>query len=526
MSQITDCFIPLTQTRQFSTTLTDYLRQAPELSPFYHRFPNPENYLPQIQEKEKSYPDTARRQLVSTLKEQYEGISDAPVAQIERLADARTFTLTTGHQLNIFSGPLYFHYKIMTVINAARQLNAQYPDYHFVPLYWMATEDHDLDEIRSFSLFGKKWTWETAQSGAVGKMHTQGLSELAAETGEALEPFATAYQQSETLAEGTRRYVHALYGDQGLLVLDADAAALKEQFVPVMEDDLFQHSAQRCVQETTEKLTQAGYSDQVFPRPINLFYLGEGFRERIEKQDDGSFRVLNTDLSFSADELKTVLHQNPERFSPNVVLRPLYQEVILPNLSYTGGPAEVVYWFQLRQVFVHFGVPFPMLLPRNFALYLNRPVLKKMNKAELSAEDLFLPAHEIKRRYVSQQADTELTLSDEKKALHQLFEQVATKAKAVDASLVGWVRAQEAQQQKALEKVAQRLRKAEEQKHETIIRQIEKIKEKLFPNQSLQERTENVLSFSINKPEFLKEVQERLHPFDFRLHVLTEEAGK
>lgn len=523
MPTFSDCQISLAQTGHFSTALTDYLSETDKLQPFYRRFPRPENFIAQIKEKQAHFTTEDRERLTDALLRQYEGLEHTDTLNIEQLNDPNTFTLTTGHQLNIFSGPLYFHYKIMTVINAARELRSRYPKYNFVPVYWMASEDHDLEEIRSFRLFGKTWAWETEQTGAVGRFHTEGLTQLVHDIGEDLSPFAEAYHESKTLAEATRRFVHSLYGSEGLLVLDADEAELKQAFAPIIEDDLFTHTAEKKVRQTTRQLEELGYPDQVFPRPINFFYLHDGARERIERQENGSFQVLNTDLHFSEDELKSRLQENPERFSPNVVMRPLYQECILPNVSYTGGPAEVAYWFQLREVFRHYEIPFPILLPRNFVLYLNKTTLKKMDKAALEVTDLFKDTHQIKKEYLAEQSENEFSLDREKGQLAGVFEDIARKADHVDSSLVDWTKSQEAQIHKVLDRIEQRLRKAEEKKHETVIRQIEGIKDKLFPDGGLQERSENVLNFYINDRNFLRSVQQRLDPFDFRLHVLTEE---
>ncbi|MGF1533640.1 MAG: bacillithiol biosynthesis cysteine-adding enzyme BshC [Bernardetiaceae bacterium] len=514
--------LPLAETGHFSTLLTHYLEAAPQLKKFYGHPPHPDSFLAQIQSKSQSFTAPQRQTLVEALQRQYSGLPDAPHQVMASLCDPKTFVLTTGHQLNIFSGPLYFHYKIITVINAAQQLQACYPDYRFVPVYWMASEDHDIAEIRSFQLFGKQWTWETTQQGPVGRFAPNGIGAISEQIGQTLSPFSEAYAAADTLAAATRRYVHALYGDQGLLVVDGDEASLKAAFVDVMRQDLFEHRPYHLVQSTTEDLVAAGYKDQIFVRPINLFYLMDGLRERIERQGE-DFVVLNTDLRFSAPQLEDLLRAHPERFSPNVVLRPLYQEMILPNLSYTGGPAEIGYWLQLKGMFDGFGVPFPVLLPRNFVLFINKTSVKKMEKVGLTVPELFLPTHQIKRHYVEEQAGDALDLAHQREAIAEVFAQLAAQADQLDPSLVGWVKAQETQVQKMIDKVAQRFRKAEEQKHQIVIRQINTLKEKLFPEGGLQERHENVLSFLLNDPDFLRRVQERLDAFDARLHVLIDE---
>jgi bacillithiol synthase len=162
---------PLSDTRAFSSFFLDYVDRKEILKPFYGRYPTIENFEGQIQDKKRTYTMSTRRILHEVLQKQYQKVEAAePVTRnINALLDENTFTVTTGHQLNIFTGPLYFIYKIVTVINACKALKKHYPHYEFVPVYWMASEDHDYDEIKYFRLFGKKYTWNTKQSGAVGR---------------------------------------------------------------------------------------------------------------------------------------------------------------------------------------------------------------------------------------------------------------------------------------------------------------------------------------------------------------------
>ncbi len=163
--------VAFADTHAFTPFFLDYIQQSEPLKSFYNRFPIPSAFKDQISEKQKSFPDETRKILVDTLKKQYSNLplSSAVTNNIDALKDSKTFTVVTGHQLNVFTGPLYFIFKIVTVINTCRQLQKEYPGYKFVPVYWMASEDHDYEEIKSFRLYGKKYTWQTEQSGAVGR---------------------------------------------------------------------------------------------------------------------------------------------------------------------------------------------------------------------------------------------------------------------------------------------------------------------------------------------------------------------
>lgn len=357
--------IPLEKTHAFSSLFLDYLAGKPELSSFYHRRPELDSISAQIEEKSQQFPQAQRDTLVSVLQSQYEGleVTEAVKTNLQALADGKTFTVTTGHQLNILTGPLYFIFKIATVVDACRTLAEKHPRYKFVPVYWMASEDHDLAEINHVHLFGRKLTWETSQTGPVGRMSTEGLDKMMSEIQERLPVFEKAYNNFDTLADAVRCYVNELFGEHGVVVIDADHHDLKQALIPVIKDDVLHHNANDLAENASKQLGDLGYKTQIFPRKINFFYLEPGQRNRIVREGD-TWQVLNTEKSFSEEELLEEISAKPENFSPNVVLRPLYQELILPNLAYIGGPAEAAYWLQLKGVFDHFQAPLPLIMPQ------------------------------------------------------------------------------------------------------------------------------------------------------------------
>ena len=514
--------LDFSQTHAFSPIFLDYIHQKESLREFYHRPPQLDSFKEQLAEKQLS--QAQRADLVQALEEQYASleVSEAARSNIRALAEANTFTITTGHQLNIFSGPLFFIYKLVTTVNACRKLQEAYPNYRFVPVYWMASEDHDFDEINHFYLFGQKYQWETDQQGAVGRFGLEGLEQVLEALPEPAPLFEKAYREHDTLAQATRYFVNELLGEQGLVVLDADTAVLKKHLVSVMQDDALHHTAQGAVTAASEKLEKMDYRTQVFPREINLFYLTDQQRERLIAED-GQWLVNNTDQRFSEEALRQEMETHPERFSPNVVLRPLYQEMILPNLGYVGGPGELAYWLQLKPVFDHYQVAFPVLLPRNFGLVISKTNAKKLSKVGLSTTELFQDTNTLIKRFVESNAESSLSLSEEKAALADVYRQVEEKVLAVDGSLKGFIGAESSKAFKSLENIEKRLKKAEEQKQETAVGQIESLKEKLFPDGGLQERQENLLTYYINNPHFLDELLEVFDPFDLRFNVLSEE---
>jgi len=423
------------------------------------------------------FPASNRTVLYEALCDQYKKTvtSKKTKDNLQQLQKNTSFTIVTGHQLNLFTGPLYFLYKIVSTINLSAQLQQKYPKYTFVPVYWMATEDHDFDEINYFNFKGKKLQWYTDASGAVGRLQTKGLDKvfqsLSEEIGNntnanALKTlFETAYLKHDTLTDATRYIANALFGEYGLVIVDGDDQRLKKQLIPFAKKDILENLAFEKVTESVKKLNAlaAGYPIQVNPREINYFYVKEGIRERIIAKN-GGFQINETGISFSKEELVQELQNYPERFSPNVIARPLYQEIILPNLCYIGGGGEIGYWLELKEMFSAMNITFPMLLLRNSALIVTKKQSRKLEKLELSIE---------------------------KKHLEEQFKNLYELAQLTDKSFLGAVKAQEIKQKKGLDKLEKRLLKAQKRKLKDQVVRMTELQNELFPNQSLQERNEN-----------------------------------
>lgn len=514
--------VSLEETECFAPIFIDYINKKEALKPFYNQYPSIENFGELMQKRRLS--DKHRTTLVDVLSAQYGPLNHSGAVEynIHSLTNANTYTVTTGHQLNIFTGPLYFIYKIVTVINACKSLKAQYPDAHFVPVYWMASEDHDFAEISHFNLFGKKYQWENDQTGPVGRMKPYSLSSLIDQLPEPVPLFEQAYLDHSTLADAVRYYVNELFGDQGLVVIDADHKKLKQLFAPIVEQDIFEGKSNALVEKASKDLDLAGYKNQAFSRAINFFYMEDGLRERIVKEGD-VFKVLNTDKEFTADQMKQLIAESPESFSPNVIMRPVYQEVILPNLAYAGGPSEIAYWLQLKGVFDHYQIPFPALMPRVFGLVVNKSLEKKVQKLKLTDRDLFRSIHKLKETYLEKHGENGFGLEAERAELAKVFERIKARAEEIDGSLTGFIGAEGSKSFKSLENISKRLKKAEEQNNDTAMSQIDTIKEKLFPNDGLQERHDNFLTFQLNHPEFVAELLDKFDAFDFRFHILHDE---
>ena len=504
---------PLNQIKGFGKLLINYLADDQALKSLYGNAPKLSSFQAQIDSKK----SINRSLLVEVLQDQYQGLSNIP--DLTCLEESKTFTVTTGHQLNLFTGPLYVIFKIISTINLARSLKKAYPAYHFVPVYWMASEDHDWDEINHFHLFGKKIQWDTTQKGPVGRFDISEMSELWSSLPSNIPIFKESYTGAKNLSDAVRKYMHALFGSEGLVCIDADDVRLKKCLIPVMETDLFEHKHLASVKSSNEKLSDLGYTPQIYAREINFFYMQDGMRERIEKQGE-EYQVLNQPIRFSKQELQREIQTHPDRFSPNVVLRPLYQELILPNLAYLGGAAEVAYWFQLKGIFDLHQTPFPILLPRNFGLIIPPLEAKRLNKLDISIPELFQDEGKLKLDYINKHSKNPLDLGNEHERLSTLMSKIAQKAQAIDETLEASVLAEETRWQKGLERLTKKMRKAEERNQATGLGQLKAIKNTLFPGNTWQERHTNFLEFALNYPTFTKELLKVLDPLRFDLYVM------
>lgn len=495
--------IPFKKTGYFSNLICDYLDRKESLGPFYNRFPDLDGFKGQIVEKS-SFTMENRKELVHVLEEQYANTdtSKATSANISLLGRETSFTVVTGHQLNLFTGPLYFLYKIITTINLARELKRAYPEYNFVPIYWMATEDHDFEEINYFNFKGKKLQWNKKVSGAVGPMDTGGLEAIleafSNEMGNSISAnrlkkwFREAYLEHNDLTDATRFLANELFGEYGLVILDGNDARLKRLLAPYIKRDLLENSSHKRVVGTIDRLKELpeDYGIQVNPREINYFYLLKGIRGRILREG-GTYYVHDTDIRFSEEEILGELENHPERFSPNVITRPLYQEVILPNLCYVGGGGELAYWLQLKAMFDEMGVPFPILLLRNSALVITQKQYDKLERMDISVVDLFLKQNSFINKKIREISNIDIDLGPQKKHLTDQFRDLYVLADKTDPTFLRAVKAQEVKQLKGLEHLEKRLLKAQKRKLEDQVKRMVDIQNQLFPNRSLQERNLN-----------------------------------
>ncbi len=513
-------------TGRFAPIVCDYIEGSRALREFYTRTPDKKGLEDALSSRQ--FDPGMRATLCTAINQGYSGVEVPPAVRknIDALRREGTFTVTTGHQLCLFTGPLYVPFKILNTVRLAAELStAQRP---VVPVFWMATEDHDRDEIDHVRVAGTKLSWPGSAGGAVGRMKLKGIEALLAELDPLLGsgPHAeelrailrSAYQEERTLAEATRHFVNALFGRFGVVVVDGDDPALKRAFAPIMQEELLNEVAARSVRYANEKL-EPHYTIQAHVRDLNLFHMRPGHRSRIERDGD-QYKVLDDGPVFTLDNLVIELQLRPQQFSPNVLLRPVYQETVLPNIAYVGGGGELAYWLQLRWLFQALQVPMPALLLRTSAAFLSEKQAARVRSLGLEIADLFTSKVELEKRVALERASFSTSLNEERSAHSQFYTDLAVRAKAADPSLEASVGARAAQALKGLDKIERQLVRAAKQQQADALRQLGEVLTTLFPD-GLQERSDNFMPwYAAEGPAFFDRLLEALDPLDPQFSVI------
>jgi bacillithiol biosynthesis cysteine-adding enzyme BshC len=515
----------------FSRLVTDYLGDKQEIKPFYGYAPDATGLAKAIDERCK-FP-VNRQVLVGSLSRQYQHLAQSPetAENINSLLRENTFTVCTAHQPNLLTGYLYFIYKILHAIKLAEQLNALHPDKHFVPVYYMGSEDNDLEELGTFRFRSEKYAWDgSGQTGAVGRMATSGLKHVLDNLFKLFGPpgknctdlremISNAYLKHKTIADATQYLVNELFGRYGLVVLNPDDASLKATFIPVMEDELLHQNALPVIARQIALLGE-NYKIQAHPRPINLFDLSDQLRERIEQQGE-NWIVVNTNINWTKDEMLAELRQHPERFSPNVMLRGLYQETILPDVAFIGGGAEVAYWLQLKALFGHYNIFYPNIHLRQSVLCIPANQSKLRQQLEFSIADIFQPELQLVKEYIARHTENEWQTNGETTAIETIFQNLKQKATAVDATLSAASEAVLVKMKRQLAELEKKMLRAEKKKMQVQMDRINRLKTSLFPSGSLQERVENFMEYYLEYgPQFLDSVKDGIEPLHPKFLVI------
>lgn len=492
--------IAYADTGRFSAAVIDHLASEPFIREFLQLSPDREGLRSAA--RERAFEPAHRAVLCEALERQHARLVLDPAVRrnLDRLRDERSLTVTTGHQLCLFTGPLYLPYKILNVIRLARTME-QDLGRPVIPVFWMASEDHDLAEVDHAVINGQAVRWTSGGAGAVGRLALTGISAQVeevvtalgggAEAAQIASMLREAYREDRTLAEATRHFVHALFGRFGLVIIDGDDPALKRLFAPVIQEEVVNRITERTVRYANDRIGER-YKVQAHAREINLFHLREGHRSRIVPDGD-HYQVLDGGARWTLDQLMVEVHLRPQDFSPNVLLRPVYQEMVLPNIAYVGGGGELAYWVQLRWLFQALRVPMPVVMLRTSAATISAKQMRQWTDAGLSTSDLFAPLDPMKAAVAKRGAGFATDLLAERTELDRLYAVILAKAAQGDASLRGAADARRTQALRGVDRLEKAMVRAAKRDQEVIMRRMDAIHNAVVPGGGLQERRDNIL---------------------------------
>ena len=530
--------IPYNSLNIYSELIKDYQDENKGLISSITSFPSMDSLINLSDFKLKEFPDANRNKLIEVFRDQYVDIKISKNVEknLKFLSKKNTVTITTGHQLSLMTGPLYFIYKIISIIKLSNQLNNKKTGNHYIPVFWMASEDHDFEEISSFYFKGRKIAWNETNGGPVGELSIEKLDCLrlfieeelgVSESSMAIKTIIKeTYLSTKTLSEATFGIVNRLFCDYGLLILDANSRKLKEIMIPFFKHELFDQNCQKQVKIQTDTLRKdynKNYKPQVNPREINLFYITKGERNRIIKTNNG-FELSDLKILFTNAEMEKELIEFPERFSPNVLIRPLYQEVILPNIAYIGGAGEISYWLQLKAFFDNQNIILPILIIRDSALLVSSKISKRIAKLNISYSDLLNGKNHLINNKIKELSSISLDLQFLKNKLDSQFEYLEKIVSKTDSSFEGAVRAQKAKQYKGIDNLEKKLLRAQKRKLNDQVKKIELIYDILFPNNTLQERKENFFDYYLQFDyNFIPDLMNNFDPLNKEFTILESE---
>ena len=458
----------------------------------------------QIKAKSESF-KLERETLSNQIEKQYSGftLNEKVKQNIIALKLDNTFTVTTGHQLNLLGGPAFCLYKIAQTISMAEKLSLEDPKNNFVPVFWLASEDHDLEEIAKVEVYGKELKLNNLTGPAVGGMIPELDSLKQDELWKTLERtthfkwlkevFSEAYNGSRTLAEATRFWVNSIFGDQGIVVVDGDDTELKKELVWVFEKEINENFVKADVDAQTEILLKQGGKKQVNPRELNFFYLTD--EKRIRPTIEGGKISIEGLGYFTKNELIELLKKEPENFSPNALMRPIYQEMVLPNVMYVGGGGEVAYWLQLNKAFKSLNLPFPFLSLRNSIFILSKSWLSKWNKMQLEVQDVLLKKEDLLSKYREMNNAIFKFSNPSMASFQELILNFQEQIKNVDAPMAGKFGKETKAMIKEMAKWQKQMDALSKDKVESKLIQISKLKDQVFPSGVAQERVSSFLPF-------------------------------
>ncbi len=465
---------------------------------------------------------------------------------INLLEKNNTVIVITGQQLGLFVSPLYTIYKTITTIMLADKLNAEKNGFHFVPVFWLETEDHDFQEVNHFNFWANDGTlakinYEDDQRDKYVSIGSRGLNdkiipilkqlrenlqetEFTASLAEALDRI---YKPGRPWHEAFSDQMKMLFEEYGLLLFNPSTASVKEKSVEFFEQIINKNTELlEEIADQSGRLEQSGYFQQVHVQDNKsyLFYkTKEGKREAIIRDGD-FFRIFDHDEKLSGNELIELIQSNPESVSSTVLTRPLWQSWMLPVVSYVAGPAEIAYWAQIAPAFDALDLVMPHLQARISATLIEPKIQRLLNKYEIDPNLLPADADEFTSDFLkaSQFRDLDEIFSNLKNTFNEYRRKITEKTTILDPTAVSPVEKTFDSTEANMDRLAGRLIKKARDQNDLMTGHFETIYKAVFPDKHLQERFIGSIYF-LNKygPDWIRYLFDNLE-MDSNTHQIIQ----
>jgi bacillithiol synthase len=530
----------------FSKLFHDYLHEFSVVRRYYgHDFRESDSFLNVIHDLESR--DIDRGTLAEVLDEQNRNFASGSAVfhNIALLKRKTTFAVVTGQQVGIFGGPLYSVYKTITAIKLAANLKRTFPHYDFVPVFWVEGEDHDFAEMNNVGVLTSDSQYVRIEYlpggsmpernvGAVGELvfddhiqHTFSALESSLQktefTPQVLERLQASYASGTTFNRAFGSWMNSLFEDWGVVFISPNDPRLKRMMSPLFVKELsdFPRTSQLVIERSAE--LEQTYHAQIKPKSINLFFFHKNGRYLIEPREN-DFSLKGTRHFITPEELLGIARETPERLSPNVVLRPIAQDTILPTIAYIGGPSEIAYNAQLGPVYDLFGIVRPVLYPRASASFASERVERVREKYQLDPLDLFLAPEVITKQVLAQIAEVKLDqlFEESRTRTREVYKELGFGLKEVDQTLLGVLEGVISKNDHQLEVLQEKANAAQRRRNEAVVRQLERASHEFLPGGILQERGLSIVYF-MNKygPDLVRWFVDELDITTFKHQILS-----
>jgi bacillithiol biosynthesis cysteine-adding enzyme BshC len=519
--------IPYNSLPSYSELFIKYTDDFESLADFYEfDFKKTEDFQKCIELKKETYlkgKTFFRNEVTDILKEQNKKFesSEKTFENIQLLNDHNTFAVVTGQQIGILTGPYYTILKALNTIQLSDKLKENFPEYNFVPVFWLEADDHDFAEINNIDIISKENELKNLkyfENGEEQEKYLKPVGKIIID--EHIESFKQDLRNSfnhsdftdslfdlinETYKEGTdlktafALFMNKLIKDKGLIFIDPTDNEIKKLLQPVFEKELatFPEICEKVINTSVE--LEENFAVQVKPKAINLFYIHEGNRYLIEPRENDIFALKHSRQKFTKEELFGLLESNPERFSWNVVTRPICQDYLLPTVAYIGGPSEIAYFGQFRQVYRSFDITMPVIYPRTSVTILENRVISFMEKYSIGFQEFF-NEKEIGIKLLNENSDAsaDQIFSDMKEEIRGIFYTYEKELVKIDAKQTEGFSKRNNQFLESLDVAKEKFINSQSKQNEVISNQLSKALLFVYPDNILQERVLNITYF-LNK---------------------------